>query len=57
MIQAEGTGGPTGTEGTATDPWIRVLTATKEDDTGEDHSVKLVGSTFKVDVAVERVKI
>ena len=40
----------------AIDPWIRVLTASKEDDIIDDHSAKLVGPTFKVDVEVEGVK-
>ena len=40
----------------AIDPWIRVLTASKEDDTIDDRSAKLVGPTFKVDVEVEGVK-
>ena len=57
MIQAEYTTYLTGAEVTATDPWIRVLTASKEDDAGDDQSAKLVGPTFKVDVEVEGVKI
>ena len=36
-------------------PWIRVLTATKEDDV-DDNAVKLVSPTFKVDVEVAGVK-
>ena len=38
------------------DPWIRVLTASKEDDTMDNRSARLVGPTFKVDVEVEGVK-
>ena len=40
----------------APDPWIRVLTATKEDNVADDKVIKLVGPTFKVDVEVEGVK-
>ena len=44
------------TETVAPDPWIRVLTATKEDNVADDKVIKLVGPTFKVDVEVEGVK-
>ena len=57
MIHAEGATGPPNTEEGATDPWIRVLTAPPEEvDTVDDHSAKLVGPTFKVDVEIEGVK-
>ena len=44
------------TETVTPDPWIRVLTATKEDNVADDKVIKLVGPTFKVDVEVEGVK-
>ena len=55
VIQADSATPTTSTETMAGDPWIRVLTATKEDDV-DDNAVKLVGPTFKVDVEVEGVK-
>lgn len=56
MIHAEGATHLPNTEEAITDPWIRILTASKETDTEDDHSAKLVGPTFKVDVEVEGVK-
>ena len=38
------------------DPWIRVLTVSKEDNTMGNQSARLVEPTFKVDVEVEGVK-
>ena len=57
MIQAECTTHSTSTGATATDPWIRILTAPKEDDTEDNHLAKLVGPMYKVDVEVEGVNI
>ena len=56
MIHAEGATHPPNTEEAITDPWIRVLTASKETDAENDHLAKLVGPAFKVDVEVEGVK-
>ena len=56
MIHAEGAIRLPNTEEAITDPWIRVLTTSKETDTKDDHSAKLE-ATFKVDVEVEGVKI
>ena len=38
------------------EPWMCVLTASTEDDSGDGQSAKLVGPTFKVSVDIEGVK-
>ena len=54
VIQADSATPTTSTVTMSADPWIRVLTAMKEDDV-DDNAVKLLRPTFKVDVEVEGV--